>query len=94
MAETTLWARSLGGAQNNKPEQCARRHCVAIALQGCNVCEGDAKASAVRSTARSDSKGKPLIGPTRRHFDQTRNAEAAWQSSIDGGLNYVWSKEG
>ena len=35
-----------------------------------------AGASRLRSTARRDSQGPPLIGPTRRHV-QTRNAETA-----------------
>ena len=71
-----------------------RKNRVAIALLGSNVAEGETKASAVGSTARSDSKGQPLIGPTRRHVHQTRNAEAAWQGSIDRHLDDVWSEEG
>src|ERR1700677_3906613 len=71
-----------------------RENRVAIALLGSNVGEGETRASAVRSTARSDSEGQPLIGPIRRHVHQTRNAEAAWKGSIDRRLNDVWSEEG
>ena len=41
-----------------------------------------------------DSKGLPLIGPTRRHVHQTRNAEAAWKGSVDCRLDDVRSEEG
>ena len=35
----------------------------------------------------------PLIGPTRRHVHQTRNAKAAWKGSVDCRLDDVRSKE-
>ena len=39
-------------------------------------------------------QGLPLIGPTRRHVHQTRNAEAAWKGSVDCRLDDVRSEEG
>ena len=47
----------------------------------------DADVSAWRSMGWRDSKGLPLIGPTRRHVHQTRNAEAAWKGSVDCRLD-------
>ena len=49
--------------------------------------------SALRSTARRDSNYRPLINPVRRHVHQTRNAEAARQSTIDRRLDDVRSEE-
>ena len=40
-----------------------------------------------------DSESLPLIGPTRRHVHQTRNAEASWENSIDSRLDNIRSKE-
>src|SRR5271157_5191521 len=53
-----------------------------------------ADASSLRSMVWRDSKGLPLIGPTRRHVHQTRNAEAAWKGSVDCRLDDVRSEEG
>ena len=63
----------------------------AVAAMLANV---DSDVSAVGSMVWGDSKGLPLIGPTRWHIHQTRDAEAARKGSVDCCLDYVWSEEG
>ena len=86
--------RPQSGVEKTKLAPCGTHAPVAV-VGFCGSSAGECRSglSAMRLMVWRDSKSLPLIGPTRRHVHQTRNAEAAWETPVDRRLDDVRSEE-